>query len=104
MASNRQGAQSIFAYLGANVPADLDQARQLLHLKTLVLIDSNGNVVWQPVLNFQSSEIKELVMQSDGNLVMYKNTYLSSTPALWATSFYPQYSIISMAGQPTAGR
>ncbi len=36
------------------------------------LLDATGKIVWGPgPLNFQTAVIKELVMQSDGNLVLY---------------------------------
>ena len=40
----RDGAESIFQYLAANVPTDLDQTRRLLHLKALVLMDNKGGI------------------------------------------------------------
>jgi two-component system nitrogen regulation sensor histidine kinase NtrY len=40
----QQDAQSTFEYLAANVPADIDQAKRLLHLKALVLLDPDGRI------------------------------------------------------------
>ncbi len=37
-------AQSIFENLAANPPSDLEQARRLLHLKALVLLDPGGGI------------------------------------------------------------
>jgi two-component system, NtrC family, nitrogen regulation sensor histidine kinase NtrY len=43
--AQQQNAQAIFDYLGANPPADVDQARRLLHLKVLIEMDGEGRIV-----------------------------------------------------------
>ena len=40
----QESAQSIFQFLGENVPPDLDKTRKLLHLKALALLNSKGDV------------------------------------------------------------
>lgn len=40
----KQEAQAVLEYLAANPPTDLDQARRLLHLKALIVMNSGGVV------------------------------------------------------------